>query len=415
MKNSRLIAFEILCDILKDNAYSNLAIDKALAGVEDADKNFISNLVYGVIERKITLDYIINCYLTSKPKFKVRVILYIGTYQLYFMDKVPSNAAINESVELSKFVGVSYYKNLINAVLHKIDDNRIDIHALEDLSVKYSCPKHLINMWMKAYGEENTLGILNSINSKPPVFAVPNSLYLDADELLYELNNCNIEGEVIDDVVMITSTFNLHSCKAFQDGLFHIEDLSSYLCACALDAKENDLVLDICSAPGGKAFTIAENMKNTGSVYACDLYEHRVKLIHDGAKRLGIQNIKTVVNDALIYNESFPEFDKILCDVPCSGFGIVRRKPEIRYKDLDSVKELPEIQYNILNTTCRYLKNGGRLVYSTCTLNKKENEHITAKFLQDNQAFKLIREQTYFPASRSGDGFYFAVMEKIND
>lgn len=415
MKNSRLIAFEILCDILKDNAYSNIAVDKALAGAENIDKGFISNLVYGVIERKITLDYIIGKFLSSKTKFKVRVILYIGAYQLYFMDKVPSSAAVNECVELAKQVGVSYYKNLINAILHKIDDNRIDLNSLDDLSIKYSCPGHLINMWMKAYGEDNTLSILNSVNSKPPVFAVPNTLYVNADELLYELNHCDIEGEVIDGVVMLTSSFDLRRCKAFNDGLFHIEDISSYLCASALDAKANETVLDVCSAPGGKAFTIAEQMNNQGLVYACDLYAHRVKLIADGAKRLGLQNIKPVINDALVFNSKFPQFDKILCDVPCSGFGIVRRKPEIRYKELDSVKNLPEIQYNILSISGEYLKNGGRLVYSTCTLNKKENEQVVAKFLQNNNSFKKVSEQTYFPSNRKGDGFYFAVMEKTND
>jgi 16S rRNA (cytosine967-C5)-methyltransferase len=415
MKNSRLTAFEILYDVLKDNAYSNIAIDKALKGVDNQDKAFISSLVYGVIERKLTLDYLIDKYLNGKTKPKVKIILYLGAYQLYFMDKVPSSACINESVELAKTVGVAYYKNLINAVLHKIDDNRIDIDLIDDLSVKYSCPIHLINMWKKAYGEDNTIEILNSINSKPPVYAVPNTLYVDKDECLYELNNCGIEGEIVGNVVKITSAFDLSKCKPFIDGLFHIEDLSSYNCAVALDIKEGDTVLDICSAPGGKAFTIAEMMNNTGNIYAFDLYEHRVNLIKQGADRLGIKNIKASVNDALEFNFDIPMADKILCDVPCSGFGIVRRKPEIRYKNLDSIKDLPDIQYNILTVSSKYLKKSGRIVYSTCTLNKRENEKVVEKFLTNNTDFTLLNDNTTFPSNDGGDGFYYAVMERCND
>lgn len=414
MKNSRLIAFEILNNVLRDNAYSNIAIDKALKNV-DSDKAFVSSLVYGVIERKLTLEYIVNQFLTGKTKPKVKIILYMGVYQLYFMDKIPSSAAINESVELAKNVGVSYYKDLINAVLHKIDNNRIDINSLDDLSIKYSCPKHLINMWLKAYGEDNTLKILSAINNKPPVFAIPNSLYVDAEECLYELNNCDIYGEIIDDIIMITSPFDLSKCKPFQDGLFHIEDMSSYNCAMALGATENDVVIDVCSAPGGKAFTIAEKMRNNGKLYAFDIHSHRVKLIEQGAQRLGLTNIVAGINDALVFNDDIEKADKILCDVPCSGFGIIRRKPEIRYKDLDSIKDLPAIQYNILSVSSKYLKNGGRLVYSTCTLNKKENEKVVHKFIEKNDNFELLEQKTIFPSFDGGDGFYYAVIIKKND
>lgn len=414
MKNSRLVAFEILVDVLRDNAYSNIAIDKALKNIE-SDKAFVSNLVYGVIERKITLDFIINQYLQGRTKPKVKIILYLGAYQLYFMDKVPPSAAINECVNLAKQVGVDYYKNLINAVLHKIDSNRIDIDSIDDLSIRFSCPQPLISMWKKSYGEENTIKILSAINNKPPVFAVPNSLYVDAEECLYELNNAGIDGEVVDDVVMISSAFDLGKCKPFKDGLFHVEDMSSYNCALALNANENDVVIDVCSAPGGKAFTIAERMNNKGIVYAFDMHEHRVALIQQGAERLGLTNIKPNVNDALEYNDKLPKADKILCDVPCSGFGIVRRKPEIRYKDLDSIKDLPEIQFNILSVSSKYLKEDGRLIYSTCTLNKKENEKVVQRFLNENIAFELVDEKTTFPTENGGDGFYYAVLERKND
>ena len=415
MKSNRLTAFEILYSILSNDAYSNIAIDKALKNYNGEDKAFVSNLVYGVVERQITLDYLLNPYLQGKTKPKVRIILLMGVYQLYFMDKVPSSAAINESVALAGEVGVDFYKKLINAVLHKVDDNRIDIDTIDNLSVKYSCPHHLINMWKKMYGIDNTIAILDSINEKPPVFAIPNSIYIDADELLYELNCCNIQGEVVDDVVMITSAFNLADCKAFNDGLFHIEDLSSYNCAKALGAKEGDTVLDICAAPGGKTFTIAEGMNNKGVVYAFDLYQHRCNLIESGANRLGLNNVKTQINDATVYNHDIALADKILCDVPCSGFGIIRRKPEIRYKDLDSVKDLPTIQYKILETSSKYLKTKGQIIYSTCTLNKKENEKVVDLFLENNKNFIKLDEKTTITSINGGDGFYYALMEKTND
>ena len=411
MKNSRLIAFDILYQIFRDEAYSNLALDTNINEAEGKDKAFINNLVMGVIERKITLEYLIKPYLKTKAKPKVMLILYIGAYQLYFMDKVPSSAAINTSVQLASETGLSYYKSLINAVLHKIDDNRINIQEIEDFSVKYSCPQNLINMWNKQYGSDKCLEILRAINGKPPVFAVPNTLFVDADELCYELMSSAVDCEAEGELVRINSSFDTGSLKPFKDGLFHIQDKSSFECSKALEAKAGDTVLDICSAPGGKAFTIAERMNNSGVVYAFDIHAHRVNLINDGAQRLGLKNIKASVNDALKFIESIPKADRILCDVPCSGFGIIRRKPEIRYKELDSVKDLPDTQLKILETSSLYLKENSRLVYSTCTLNKKENENVVRAFLEKHSNFRLIKETTVFPSENGGDGFYFAVLE----
>ena len=411
MKNSRLIAFETLYEITKDGAYSNIALDSALKGVSGADKAFVSNLVYGVAERKITLDFLVKPYLSGKTKPKVMLILYLGAYQLYFMDKVPSSAAINSSVELAGQTGVAFYKGLINAVLHKIDNNRIDIDSLDDLSVKYSVPQNLINMWNKMYGSDVCESILKTVNSKPPVFAVPNTLFVDSEELSYELLNSEVECEAVGDLVRIDSSFELSKLKPFNDGLFHIQDKSSFECAKALGAREGETVLDICAAPGGKTFTIAEGMNGKGNVFAFDLYEHRIKLIESSAKRLGLGNVEAKVNNAEEFNADIPKADKILCDVPCSGFGIIRRKPEIRYKELDSIKGLPEIQLRILETSARYLKDNSRIVYSTCTLNKRENEKVVEAFLEKHKEFKLIEEKTSFPQESGGDGFFYAVLE----
>lgn len=412
MKNSRLASFDILYDILKNGAYSNIAVDKGLAEVDSKDRGFTSRLVYGVVERKLTLDYFIDKFLTSKAKPKVKILLYIGAYQILFMDKVPDAVAVYETVEIADLIGLSYYKKLINAVLHKIIECKSELDETDDLSIKYSCPPHLINMWKKMYGEEKTLATLQAINNRPPVFAIPNRKFVDEGELQYELLDNGVDCEVYGDVVKINSSFDLSNIKAFKDGLFYIEDYSSYSCAKALDCTNGEIVLDVCAAPGGKTFTMAQSGAN---VYAFDLYEHRVALIKKSAERLELYNIKSSINDALVYNENIPLADKILCDVPCSGFGIIRRKPEIRYKNLDDIKELPQIQYDILNTSSKYLKNNGRIIYSTCTLNKKENEKVVEKFLNNNINFKLINEITVFPSENSGDGFFYAIMEKIND
>ena len=410
MKSSRQTAFEALYKIFYGEAYSNLAIDSALSG-GDLSKPFITRLIYGVVERKLTLDYIISKY-CEKPKPKVLIILRMGVYQLYFMDKVPASAAINESVELANSNNLGYYSKLINAVLHKINDNRIEINKIDDLSIRYSVPQPLINMWRKAYGEEVVNNFLPYLNENAPVFAVPNKAVVDADEFLYELNCDGIDGEVTGDIVMITSAFDLKKCRAFQNGLFHIQDMSCYEAVKALDIKENDTVLDVCSAPGGKAFTAAGLMNGRGRVYALELYPHRAELIKQGADRFGYDCINVSVNDAAEYNENLPKADKIICDVPCSGFGIIRRKPEIRYKDLDSIKELPEIQFKILETSSKYLKSGGKLLYSTCTLNKRENEKIVERFLSENNDFNVVESKTTFPTQFGGDGFFYCVIER---
>lgn len=409
-KNSRQIAFETLYKIFYNDAYSNIAVDNALTDVSE-NKGFITRLVYGVIERKLTLDFLIGKY-CSKPKPKVLVILRMGVYQLYFMDKVSSAAAIDESVKLAKSVGLDFYSKLINAVLHKINDNRINIDEIDNQEIRYSVPIHLINMWKKAYGEDIVNGFFPYLNEKAPAFAVPNTVFVDKDELQFEFSCEDVESEVDGDLVSILSNLDVKNSKAYKNGLFHIEDLSCYNAVKALNPCEGDVVIDVCSAPGGKAFTCAEMMNNIGKIYACDIFEHRVKLIKDGADRLQLSSVIPMVNDATVFNSDLPKADKIICDVVCSGFGIIRRKPEIKYKNLDSIKELPEIQYNILDTSARYLKNGGKILYSTCTLNKRENERVVEKFIANNNEYKIVEMKTIFPTQNGGDGFFYSIIER---
>ena len=432
-KNARQLSFEILLRIEKDNAYSNLTIDSILSksALDTRDKAFVSALVYGVIERKITLDYQIERYLSQplkKLKAPVLVILRMGAYQIFYMDKVPDSAAVNESVKLTKNNKCVYASSHVNAVLRKCSANSLVLPNKEDddyLSIAYSCPKWLIHKWTSEYGKEDTLAFLSAGNKKAETIIRVNTLKTDSETLIQLLANEGIEakkGYVQDSLIICLSSNEISLLKAYKLGLFHVQDTASQLCARALKAKKDDTVFDLCSAPGGKTFTVAELMENSGKILAFDLYEHRVKLISDGAKRLGIEIIEAKTADAATFNENYGLADKVLCDVPCSGLGIIRRKPEIKYKDESSFDGLFEIQLSILKNGARYVKPGGRLVYSTCTLNKKENEEVCEKFLSERKDFKSVlpledvsdeNYLTLMPHKNNSDGFFIAAFERV--
>lgn len=431
MKNARQTAFEILNKIQRDNSYSNLLLDSAFekSDMDQKDKAFASALVYGVLERMITLDYELSQYLRQplkKLKPQVLTILRLGAYQLLFMDKIPTSAAINESVKLIKNNGVSFASGLVNAVLRKVSSNGLT--ESDDLSVRYSAPQWLCELWSKSYGAENALSLLESSFGSVETTLRVNTLKISADKLITALAQEGLtakKSEIISDALTVENAGALHKTKAYINGLFHVQDIASQLCCSALEIKENETVLDICSAPGGKSFTLAQLMQNTGALYSFDVYDHRLKLIDDGAKRLGITNINTMKNDGSVFNSSVPLADKILCDVPCAGLGVIRKKPEIRYKKRDEVDKLPDLQYSILRVSAEYLKNGGTLVYSTCSLNPDENENIIKKFLSEHSEFDSVRvlpelkrhaEDTDYislmPHIHNCDGFFVAAVRK---
>ena len=265
MISSRQIAFETLYGVLYDNAYSNIELDKMLSCIDEG-KAFASRLVYGVIERKITLDYIIEQY-CKKSKPKVKTILRMGTYQIYFMDKVPASAAVDESVKLAKDNGLSFYSGMINAVLHNIANNIIDINLIDDLSIRYSIPQSLINMLSKAYTQDRVKSFLPYINENAPVFAVPNYIKTDAEGLVSLLKNESINAQVLNDVVIIKTGCNITELDAYKKGLFHIQDLSCFNAVKSLDIKAGETVLDVCAAPGGKSFTAASLSKNKAKIF----------------------------------------------------------------------------------------------------------------------------------------------------
>lgn len=439
MKTSRAVAFEILLKVHMDKAYSNLALDASLENqsFSAVEKSFISALVYGVTERTLTLDYQLSRYLSQplkKLKPQVLVILRMGAYQLLFMDKVPVSAAVNESVKLAKNNGCAFASGLVNAVLRKVSQNGLVLPDEKDrikrCSVEYSCPEWILNLWKENYGEDNAIKIAeNSVGAVETVLRV-NTLKTNCDELISILSQEGIKAEkgIVENSVVLSKSGSLRELKSYKDGLFHVQDIASQLCCKALEAKERERVLDICSAPGGKSFTTAEYMNNNGEIVSCDIYESRLKLVSSGAERLGINIIKTRENDASLYNEELGLFDKIICDVPCSGLGVIRRKPEIRLKTMAEVDKLPEIQYSIMKTTSQYLIKGGVMIYSTCSLNRDENENVFYRFLIENPDFESVKvlpdieridkdtdTLTLLPNIHGSDGFFISALRRRND
>lgn len=439
MKTVRQAAFEALLKIQREDAYSNLVVDAALKENEhfdDRDKAFFSNLVYGTLDRLILIDYNLGLYLNQpvrKLKPELHTILRLGAYQLLFLDKVPSRAAVNESVNLAKVNKSAFAASLVNAVLRRVADNGLQLPEGEKkgpayLAIKYSCPEWLISLWIDAYGLENAVAIAEKALEPAPVIIKVNTTKTTVDDLIWKLAEDGViaeKSEKFPDSLVLENTGAVEELAAYKEGLFHAQDFASQLCCRAVDAQIGETVFDLCSAPGGKAFTIAEAMQNTGCVRAFDIYQSRVDLIRSGAKRLGLINVYTYLSDASIFNENYGMADRVLCDVPCSGLGIIRRKPEIRFKKAADIDNLPELQYRILCNATRYLKDGGRLVYSTCTLNPKENEEVCNRFLAEHPEFEAVevlpeipryngkdKYLTLMPHIHSTDGFFVAAFCK---
>lgn len=435
--DARKTAFSILLKVEKENAYSNLVLDAALRQYElnPLDRKLTAALVYGVIERKITLDYNLSKYLAQpikKLKKDVLVALRLGAYQIFFSDRIPNSAAVNESVRLSKTFHFQYASGMINAVLRKCSSNGLvlpdDESSVEYLSVKYSTPIELVELLSNTYGLDDTKLFLEDSMNAPDLVVRTNTLRITSDELknVFEFDGVEVKNGAIEDSLIINiNAKSITELKAYKLGLFHVQDTASQLCAKALDAKSGETVFDMCSAPGGKSFTIAQRMNNEGIIKSFDIHPHRVKLIKSSAKYLGINIIDAKVNNAEIYNEELGLADKVLCDVPCSGYGIIRRKPEIKYKKLSEANALTDIQTNILKNCSRYVKVGGRLIYSTCTLNPEENAKVCAAFMKDNKEFEEASvfgdertQVTLMPHKDGADGFFIAAFtrkEMVNE
>lgn len=427
---------------VSENGYSSIVIDNELkkSSLDDRDKRFASNLFYGVLENEQQLDHIIRSMLTNKKtklEKDVRIILRMGFYQLCFMDKVPDNAAVDEAVRLAKKCGMQRAAGMINAMLRNFLRSGKEI-SLPDrkkdeklwLSIKYSCPMWLIENWINDYGVQCCENILSCLAGRPPIYARVNNTKTDTASLIASLTADGVQAhkvEWLENAVSISCTGSIEELKAYKLGWMHIQDLSSQLCSAILDAHEGETVLDVCAAPGGKSFTIAERMNNSGSVLSCDIYSKRVAMIAGGAHRLGLSSVKAMERDAL--NGECIMADRVLCDVPCSGLGIIRRKPDVKNKNAQVLAQLPEIQYDILCRSSESVKAGGVLVYSTCTLCRGENSAVVERFLAQHDDFEAYPFElpqpithclpddaehmlTLMPFIANTDGFFIARMKR---
>lgn len=428
---ARNIALKSLYEINIKQAYSNIVLDKFInenrEKLSNLDINFISELVYGVVTWKLTLEYIIQKY--SKTKIKkmsdwVKNILYLGSYQIIFLDKVPKSAAVNESVNLCKKYNFKSV-GLVNAILRKIEKSDYKeisniTNSITRISLKYSMPEWIVKKFCDEYGEEETANICQNLNLRPNISVRINILKGKMD-----LG----EKGILEDFRTITGTKNITKTKEYIEGNITIQDEAAGLSSFVLAPKEGEIVLDACSAPGGKTTYLAELMHNKGKIVAWDIYEERLKQVEQNAKRLGIDIIQTEVHDATKLKEEYVEkFDKILLDVPCLGLGVIRRKPDIKWnRQEEDIKEISDIQFNILKTCSKYLKKNGTLVYSTCSMLKEENDAIIEKFIKEEK-FETVNIEEQIPnefskittnnmvqflPSQNHDGFFITMLKKI--
>lgn len=432
MVDARSTALRLLIKLENNAGYSNIMLDNELSRVklDERDRHFAAALFYGVLERRLTLDKIIEKYLVRKQDklaSDIRNILRLGIYQLKFMDSVPDHTAVDESVKLVKANKNPALKGFVNGILRGFIRDGKPVpkgsNRAEQMMYDYSCPIGLVEKYLAEYGEKAARAMLDSSLGAPPVTVRVNPMKGTEDAAAKALEQEGIKCRKNDIMPFCfeISGGNIEKTKAYKDGLVHVQDISSQLCCAAVDAKAGMTVIDVCAAPGGKSFTIAQDMENRGALYSFDLHESRVRLIKSGAERLGLDVINAKVNNAKVYNEELPPADRVLCDVPCSGLGVIRRKPEIKYKDLSEFERLPDIQAQILETSSRYVKTGGVLVYSTCTLSRAENDEVVDGFLSVHKEFSpeplgicfgKLERVSITPDLYNSDGFFIAKFKR---
>jgi 16S rRNA (cytosine967-C5)-methyltransferase len=440
MDSARRIAVDVLNQVLKKKAYSNIALGKNLdkSSLAPNDKALVTEIVYGTLKYKYTIDTILSHFLKNglkKIDEDVLNILRISVYQLRYLDKIPTFAVVNEAVELAKKKSTGAGK-LVNGILRNYLRNPEiafyeESNFIEKLCFDYSFPEWLVKMFISQYSMADVEKILSGLNLRPAVTVRVNNLkttYEDAMESLKGLGYDVREGQVCPEAIIISKGRNVEDNPLFSEGLISVQDESAMLVAPSMDLKENMKVLDLCSAPGGKTCHMAELMNNTGKIMAFDLHENKLKLINENTSRLGITNVVCSKLDASMYTEKLTsQGDRVLIDVPCSGIGIIRKKPEIKWtKDIEGTTSLIDIQRKIMINASKYTKAGGKLIYSTCTLNKDENEENIKWFLNKYPQFCLeplyfgkfdnviYHEEGYVTIlpNENMDGFFIAKMKK---
>ena len=436
-ESAREVAFKVLKDAEKNRTYSNIAVDRALSQSElsGADRGLVTAIVMGVTERKLTLDAMISS-LSQKGEqtdSDARVLLRMGIYQLYFLDRIPDHAAVNETVALAP----KRLRGFINAVLREFlrrrESGRLESlfpsreeDMLGYLSVKYSFPKDVCAEFIKIYGTERTEVIFEKFNSAPPLTLRINTLKISRDDYSGRLRESGIDFRLSDRLenAVLLDGVAYNEVPGVGEGWFFIQDEASQICVEALGAESGETIVDVCSCPGSKSFGSAIRMGNEGKIHSFDLHKSKLPLIERNAERLGISIIETAERDGRTPDESlFGRADRVLCDVPCSGLGVIAKKPEIRYKNISEFERLPEIQYEILSASARYVRKGGILVYSTCTVLPRENRENVERFLSEHKDFEAVDFRVGELRSAGGmlslspdidgtDGFFVAKMRR---
>lgn len=444
--NTRNMVLNILHNIFVDKAYTNIAIDKYLNEhnyLSKKDRAFITRIVEGTVENQITIDYIINQFSktkTSKMKNTILIILRLSVYQIKYMDKVPMSAICNEAVKLTKKRKFNNLSGFVNGVLRNIGRNAHlitfpdeKINPIEFLSVTYSFPKWLIKMWLSQYDYETVKQICENSNKTIKTNIRCNLTKTNTLDLRKELEKNNIEVEnsdIFEYAFKISNYDNIRSLQSFVEGKFSVQDESSMLVGHLASVQKNDTVIDVCAAPGGKTTHVAEKLQNTGCVYSRDIYTKKLNLIKENVKRLQLNNIIVQKHSALDLDKSLKEkADIVIADVPCSGLGIIRKKPDIKYNmTKENIDSLVSLQRDILNVVYQYVKMDGILMYSTCTINPQENIDNIKWFIDKYPEFKLvdIREELpnelnsdingciqLLPGFNNTDGFFIAKLRRV--
>lgn len=430
--SARETALRVLVSCRAGGAWADAALRAQLGrdGLSGPEAALCSRIVYGVTQNRLLLDFYLTAYCSQKPDHlqpPLLDILRIGAYQILFLDKVPDSAAVNTSVELAKTAGRGQAAGLVNAVLRKIVQNKDSLPPIPEredaqyLSVRYSHPKWLVKRLLDILGREETERFLAAGNSQPPAAAQVNPLRGSAAELREALAAEGVSAEYhpwLPDCLLLSGTGDLERLDAFRKGMFYIQDPAARLAVMAMDVKPGDRVLDVCAAPGGKSFAAAAAMGDRGRVLACDLHEKKLKRIRDGAERLGLTCLETAAADGRNCPSDWAgQFDAVLVDAPCSGLGIIRKKPDVRYKRADDLFSLPVVQHDILDSASACVRPGGVLVYSTCTVLPEENGQTADAFLAEHPEFsresfdlpslgRVPGEITLWPQRHGTDGFY---------
>ena len=413
--SARETALNVLIGCRKQAAWSNGVLKEYIARdkLDRRDAALATRLCYGVLQNRNKLDFYLQQLLTGKLKDlhpAVRDILHLGIYQIYEMDKIPMSAAVNEGVTMAK----KYCKKqrfapgLVNAVLRQAVRTKGELNKPTTLEDRFSHPKALIKLLGESIGEDRLENMLAANNAMPQTVVQVNTLKIASDELIERLAQEDVQAQPhgwLTDCLVLSGTGNLEKLPSFQEGLFYVQDAAAKLSVLCAQIPENERVLDCCAAPGGKSFAAAMVLQGQGSITSCDIHQHKIALIQNGAERLGLSNVEVTQRDATEFVSQWKEqMDVVLADVPCSGYGIIRKKPDIRYKDPKTMEDLPQLQLQILKNQAQYVKPGGTLLYSTCTLLRRENEDVVKAFLQKRDDFytEPLALPAVFPVNTDG-------------